>query len=242
MPDDARFKVDGLPVTKPSNTVTDAIKGVTLNLAKTNVGAPVTVTVDKDSDTIKKNVQGFVDAYNKIAQHGRQPDRVQRRHQDRRGAQRRFVGERHPDPVAQRAGQGGVGRGQLEEPVGHRRVLPARRHAGAGKAGQAAGGDRQQLRQPDQPVFVDQRRGHAPDRPDHQHAGLERRHPEQHRWHQQRAANAERPGNLGARPPDPDRGALPRPVQCAGHGDGQHEEHQHLPDPAAGRACRARSS
>lgn len=65
--DDARFKVDGLLVTKPSNTVTDAIKGVTLNLVKTNVGAPVTVTVDKDSDTIKKNVQGFIDAYNKIA-------------------------------------------------------------------------------------------------------------------------------------------------------------------------------
>src|SRR5206468_6343153 len=65
--DDARFKVDGLLVTKPSNTVTDAIKGVTLNLVKTNVGAPVTVTVNKDSDTIKKNVQGFIDAYNKIA-------------------------------------------------------------------------------------------------------------------------------------------------------------------------------
>ena len=65
--DDARFKVDGLLVTKPSNTVTDAIKGVTLNLVKTNAGAPVTVTVDKDSDTIRKNVQGFIDAYNKIA-------------------------------------------------------------------------------------------------------------------------------------------------------------------------------
>ncbi|MGO4477274.1 flagellar filament capping protein FliD [Massilia sp. 2TAF26] len=64
---DAQFTVDGMPVVKSSNTVTDAIKGVTLNLAKTNVGAPVNVTVAKDSDTIKKNVQGLIDAYNKIA-------------------------------------------------------------------------------------------------------------------------------------------------------------------------------
>jgi flagellar hook-associated protein 2 len=64
---DAEFTVDGMKVVKPSNTVTDAIKGVTLNLAKTNVGAPVNVTVAKDSDTIKKNVQGLIDAYNKIA-------------------------------------------------------------------------------------------------------------------------------------------------------------------------------
>lgn len=38
---DAEFTVDGMKVVKPSNTVTDAIKGVTLNLAKTNVGAAV---------------------------------------------------------------------------------------------------------------------------------------------------------------------------------------------------------
>jgi flagellar hook-associated protein 2 len=64
---DAEFTVDGMKVVKPSNTVTDAIKGVTLNLAKTNVGAAVNVTIAKDSDTIKKNVQGLIDAYNKIA-------------------------------------------------------------------------------------------------------------------------------------------------------------------------------
>jgi flagellar hook-associated protein 2 len=64
---DAKFTIDGMSVSKPSNTVTDAIKGVTLNLVKTNAGAPVTVTIDKDADTIKKNVQGFIDAYNKIA-------------------------------------------------------------------------------------------------------------------------------------------------------------------------------
>jgi flagellar hook-associated protein 2 len=64
---DAEFTVDGMKVVKPSNTVTDAIKGVTLDLAETNVGDPVKVTITKDSDAIKKNVQGFIDAYNKIA-------------------------------------------------------------------------------------------------------------------------------------------------------------------------------
>jgi flagellar hook-associated protein 2 len=64
---DAEFTVDGISVKKPSNTVTDAIKGVTLNLSATNAGAPVKVSVAKDTDTIKKNIQGFVDAYNKIA-------------------------------------------------------------------------------------------------------------------------------------------------------------------------------
>lgn len=64
---DAEFTVDGMKVVKPSNTVTDAIKGVTLNLTKTNVGAAVNVTIAKDSDTIKKNVQSLIDAYNKIA-------------------------------------------------------------------------------------------------------------------------------------------------------------------------------
>jgi flagellar hook-associated protein 2 len=63
----AEFTIDGMNVSKPSNTVTDAIKGVTLNLSTTNVGAPVKVSIAKDTDTIKKNIQGFVDAYNKIA-------------------------------------------------------------------------------------------------------------------------------------------------------------------------------
>ncbi|MGJ7914689.1 flagellar filament capping protein FliD, partial [Massilia sp. LXY-6] len=64
---DAEFSIDGINVKKPSNTVTDAIKGVTLNLAETNAGNPVKVTIAKDADTIKKNVQGLIDAYNKLA-------------------------------------------------------------------------------------------------------------------------------------------------------------------------------
>lgn len=63
----AEMTIDGIEVSKPSNTVTDAIKGVTLNLAQTNVGSPVTVNLTKDSASIGKAVNAFVDAYNTLA-------------------------------------------------------------------------------------------------------------------------------------------------------------------------------
>lgn len=63
----AELKIDGIPVSKASNTVTDAIKGVTLNLAQTNVGAPVTVSLAKDTASINKSISAFVDAYNTLA-------------------------------------------------------------------------------------------------------------------------------------------------------------------------------
>ena len=63
----AEMTIDGITVSKASNTVTDAIKGVTLNLVQTNVGSPVTVSLTKDSASISKNVSAFVDAYNTLA-------------------------------------------------------------------------------------------------------------------------------------------------------------------------------
>jgi len=63
----AEMKIDGIPVSKASNTVTDAIKGVTLNLAQTNVGSPVTVSLAKDTTSISKSITAFVDAYNTLA-------------------------------------------------------------------------------------------------------------------------------------------------------------------------------
>ena len=63
----AEMKIDGIAVSKPSNTVTDAIKGVTLNLAQTNVGSPVTVSLAKDTTSISKSITAFVDAYNTLA-------------------------------------------------------------------------------------------------------------------------------------------------------------------------------
>ena len=62
----ALVTIDGIAVSKPGNSITDAIQGVTLNLAKTNVGAPTTVTVAQDSNAATTAVQTFVTAYNNL--------------------------------------------------------------------------------------------------------------------------------------------------------------------------------
>jgi flagellar hook-associated protein 2 len=62
---DASILVDGIVVTSATNTVTDAIPGVTLNLlAKTTSAA--TISVDVDKTAIKAKIQAFQDAYNKL--------------------------------------------------------------------------------------------------------------------------------------------------------------------------------
>lgn len=63
---DANFSVDGISITKSSNTVTDVIQGVTLTLADVTSGTPVTVTVSQDTDATKASVEAFVDAYNDL--------------------------------------------------------------------------------------------------------------------------------------------------------------------------------
>ena len=62
----AALKIDGVAITKTSNTVSDAIEGVTLNLTKTNAGSPTTVSVVRDSGAIKGAVEALVKAYNEI--------------------------------------------------------------------------------------------------------------------------------------------------------------------------------
>ena len=61
---DAALKVDGIAVTKTSNTVTDVIQGVTLNLLTTNSGAPATLTLSEDTGEVTDSVNAFVDAFN----------------------------------------------------------------------------------------------------------------------------------------------------------------------------------
>lgn len=63
---DAEFTVDGLALTRASNTVTDAITGVTLNLVAEEAGAVTNLTIDHSSDGAKASMQGFVDAWNKL--------------------------------------------------------------------------------------------------------------------------------------------------------------------------------
>lgn len=61
---DAVVQVGNLTFAKASNTVTDAIQGVTLNLLKASSSETIDVTVSADTGEMKQKVQAFVTAYN----------------------------------------------------------------------------------------------------------------------------------------------------------------------------------
>lgn len=63
---DALLTIDGIAVHAASNTVTDAIEGLTLNLLATNVGAPTTLSVASDPSVIGTAVAAFVKSYNDL--------------------------------------------------------------------------------------------------------------------------------------------------------------------------------
>jgi flagellar hook-associated protein 2 len=66
-PLDAEFIVNGsITIKRPSNTVGDAIPGVTLTLKKQDPATTVTVDVDQDSQAIQGKIQKFIDAYNDV--------------------------------------------------------------------------------------------------------------------------------------------------------------------------------
>lgn len=58
----ARFSVDGIAITKTSNTVTDVIPGITLNLLK--AGGTSSVTVENDDAAVKARINDFVKSFN----------------------------------------------------------------------------------------------------------------------------------------------------------------------------------
>lgn len=60
---DAKLTVDGLAITRPTNTVRDAVPGVTLALGAVGSSA---VTVARNSKTASDAAQTFVDGYNKM--------------------------------------------------------------------------------------------------------------------------------------------------------------------------------
>ncbi len=62
----ANFSINGLAVSSASNTVTNIIDGVTLNLLSATSSA-ITIDVKTDTDTIVADVQAFVDKYNAYA-------------------------------------------------------------------------------------------------------------------------------------------------------------------------------
>ncbi|MCX7142802.1 MAG: flagellar filament capping protein FliD [Proteobacteria bacterium] len=60
----ASVTIDGIVISKASNTITDAIEGVTLNLLKQSTAGTTSLTVARDSAGITSAVQSFVKAYN----------------------------------------------------------------------------------------------------------------------------------------------------------------------------------
>ncbi|QWE00884.1 flagellar filament capping protein FliD [Polynucleobacter sp. JS-Mosq-20-D10] len=63
---DASFTLDGQVYERKSNTITDALSGVTINLIKSDAGKTHTIGVDKGEDTALQVMQGLVDAFNDL--------------------------------------------------------------------------------------------------------------------------------------------------------------------------------
>ncbi|HEY4304001.1 MAG TPA: flagellar filament capping protein FliD, partial [Gemmatimonadaceae bacterium] len=63
---DARIAVNGVLVTRGTNTISDAIAGVTLNLQQAEPGTTVNVTVAQDTSGAQAALQQFVTSYNNM--------------------------------------------------------------------------------------------------------------------------------------------------------------------------------
>lgn len=65
---DAEFTIDGFTFRRSKNQVSDAIPGVTFTLLSADASNPktATITLTRDTEAVKKNVQGFIDAYNAL--------------------------------------------------------------------------------------------------------------------------------------------------------------------------------
>ena len=61
----ANFTIDGLAISKPGNTVTDAIAGLSINLAKVST-ASTSFSISRDTSGAKSAITNFVSAYNTI--------------------------------------------------------------------------------------------------------------------------------------------------------------------------------
>lgn len=63
---DAILKLDGITLTRTSNSLTDVVEGVTLNLLKGDPGKPTTLTVAPDRSAVKTAIENLVKTYNEF--------------------------------------------------------------------------------------------------------------------------------------------------------------------------------
>lgn len=66
--EDAQLIVDGLTISRPSNSVSGMIEGVTLELHKEDPGKATILRVENDNDATFSATKSFVDAYNTLQQ------------------------------------------------------------------------------------------------------------------------------------------------------------------------------
>lgn len=63
---DAKFTLDGVAYTRPSNSVPDVITGVTLTLKKADAQNPIGITSSRPTDALRQTLQDFVNVYNTL--------------------------------------------------------------------------------------------------------------------------------------------------------------------------------
>ncbi|NOZ09162.1 MAG: flagellar filament capping protein FliD [FCB group bacterium] len=61
----SKFNIDGLDFYRDTNNITDAIDGLTIHLLDT-FATTETITITPDTEAVKSEIQGFLDAYNDV--------------------------------------------------------------------------------------------------------------------------------------------------------------------------------
>lgn len=64
---DAEVKIDGITVTRATNTIEGVIEGVTLNLLAADPDTTITLSVDRHHGAAEEKIKAFVSAYNAVA-------------------------------------------------------------------------------------------------------------------------------------------------------------------------------
>lgn len=65
-PLNAAVKIDGVTINSNSNTIDYAINGVSFSLVNTNVGKPITLSVNVDVQSARQAIVDFVNSYNEV--------------------------------------------------------------------------------------------------------------------------------------------------------------------------------
>ncbi len=72
---DASITVDGLSITRSSNTISDVIEGVTIELKSADSTKTINLTVSRDIEEVEKKIIAFIDKYNAVVNHIRNNNR-----------------------------------------------------------------------------------------------------------------------------------------------------------------------